>query len=172
MRTHVARCLLLRTIALLGAILCTGCDREDRDYRPGPPTASPTPFVRQVELQPGAPTRMIGSGAYQENRWAVAEGQRLYNGFNCVGCHANGGGGIGPALADDKWKYGSEPDQVFATIVEGRAEGMPSFGGKIGTAEVWRLVAYVRSLGKLTPADTWPARADDIGEASPVGNGR
>ena len=163
----------MRRFVLIACVLAlAACDREDRDFRSSPPAASPTPFVRQTPLQPGAPTDLLGSAAYQENRWAVSEGQRLYNGFNCVGCHANGGGGIGPALADREWKYGSEPDQVFATIVEGRAEGMPSFGGKLGNAEVWRLVAYVRSLGKLTPPDTWPARADDIGEASPVGNGQ
>lgn len=163
-----------RTFLLVAACACAiaACQREDRDYRPTPPTASPTPFVRQISLQPGAPEKMISNSAYQENRWAVAEGQRLYNGFNCVGCHANGGGGIGPPLADREWKYGSAPEQVYATIVEGRAEGMPSFGGKLGSAEVWRLVAYVRSMGKLTPEDTWPARADDISEASPVGNGR
>jgi cytochrome c oxidase cbb3-type subunit 3 len=114
----------------------------------------------------------MGIAPYQTNRWAVSEGQRLYNNFNCVGCHANGGGGIGPSLADGKWIYGSRPEQVFATIMEGRPNGMPSFGGKLGNAEVWRLVAYVRAVGHLTPRDTWPARQDDMGDASPVGEGK
>ena len=39
----------------------------------------------------------------------IAEGQRLYNAFNCVGCHAHGGGAIGPALMDDLWIHGSDP---------------------------------------------------------------
>ena len=30
---------------------------------------------------------------YQENAWGMAEGKRLFSFFNCVGCHANGGGG-------------------------------------------------------------------------------
>jgi cytochrome c oxidase cbb3-type subunit 3 len=162
--------------SIAALLLCcaswSGCKREDRDFRSVPGSASPAPFVRTTNLQPGDPTRSKGIGAYQENRWAVSEGQRLYNGFNCVGCHANGGGGIGPPLADAKWIYGSAPEQVFATIMEGRPNGMPSFGGKLGTAEVWRLVAYVRSMGRLTPRDTWPSRGDDMSEASPVGNGK
>jgi cytochrome c oxidase cbb3-type subunit III len=157
---------------LAATLAATACDRETRSYRSSPPAAAPSQFVRTSELQPGATLRTQAIGPYQENRWAVSEGQRLYNGFNCVGCHANGGGGIGPPLADRKWIYGSDPEQVFATIVQGRPNGMPAYGGKLGNAEVWRLVAYVRALGKLTPPDTWPARADNMSEASPVGNGR
>jgi cytochrome c oxidase cbb3-type subunit 3 len=159
-------------LAALTALL-PSCKREDRDYRSTPPTASPAPVVPTTMLQPGGAIRTDAptAAAYQENRWAVSEGMRLYNAYNCVGCHANGGGAIGPPLGDREWIYGSEPAQVFATIVQGRPNGMPSFGGKIGTSEVWRLVAYVRTLGKLTPRDTWPARQDDISEASPVGNG-
>ena len=37
---------------------------------------------------------------------------------------------MGPPLMDDKWIYGYEPEQVFATIVEGRPNGMPAFGGE------------------------------------------
>ena len=35
--------------------------------------------------------------------WHVSEGKRLYDGFNCTGCHAYGGGDIGPPLMDDQW---------------------------------------------------------------------
>ena len=30
---------------------------------------------------------------------------------------------------DDKWIYGYEPEQIFATISQGRPNGMPAFGG-------------------------------------------
>ena len=36
--------------------------------------------------------------------------------------------------------------QHLATIVEGRPNGMPSFGGRIPDEQVWQLVAYVRSM--------------------------
>src|SRR5690606_20313179 len=105
---------------------------------------------------------------YQENRWAIGEGQRLYRWFNCHGCHASGGGGgIGPPLGADEWIYGSSPDNIYATIVQGRPGGMPAFRDRIDPADVWKLVAYVRAVGRLTPKDTWSARQDNMAEASP-----
>ena len=74
----------------------------------------------------------------------MAEGQRLYRWYNCAGCHANGGGGMGPPLMDDKWIYGSEPENIVATILEGRPNGMPSFRGKVPddqSGSSWRTCA-------------------------------
>ena len=48
-------------------------------------------------------------------RTAPREGQLLFEQMNCSGCHANGGGGMGPPLMDDEWIYGSQPNQIFAT---------------------------------------------------------
>jgi cytochrome c oxidase cbb3-type subunit 3 len=67
---------------------------------------------------------------------------------------------MGPPLMDDWWIYGSEPANIYETIVEGRPNGMPSFGGHIPTYEIWQLAAYVRSLSNLEPKDTIPARQD------------
>jgi cytochrome c oxidase cbb3-type subunit 3 len=99
---------------------------------------------------------------FEENAYMVGEGKRLFSAFNCVGCHAHGGGGMGPALIDDQWIYGHEPAQIFCTIIEGRPNGMPSFGGKIPSLQVWQLAAYVRSLGGLVPGDAAPGRDDDM----------
>jgi len=44
---------------------------------------------------------------------------------------------------DDEWIYGFEPVNIFATIVEGRPNGMPSFRNRIPDYQVWQLVAYV-----------------------------
>jgi cytochrome c oxidase cbb3-type subunit 3 len=92
----------------------------------------------------------------------VAEGKRLYHWFNCNTCHANGGGDIGPALMDEKWLYGSEPRNIFSSIVEGRPNGMPSFRGKIPDQQVWQLVAYVRSMSSQVPLYAKPGRDDDL----------
>ncbi|HSU25803.1 MAG TPA: c-type cytochrome, partial [Pyrinomonadaceae bacterium] len=75
---------------------------------------------------------------------------------------ANGGGSIGPALMDDKWIYGSQPEQIFSTIMEGRPNGMPAFHGKLPDYEVWQLAAYVRSLSGNVPKDAAPGRNDDM----------
>jgi hypothetical protein len=47
----------------------------------------------------------------------MTEGQRLYNWYNCGGCHFRGGGGIGPALMDEVWIYGKEPANLYASIL-------------------------------------------------------
>ena len=63
---------------------------------------------------------------------------------------------------DDKWIYGSQPDNLFATIVEGRPNGMPSFRGKLPDYQIWQLAAYVRSLSGQVPKDAAPGRNDNM----------
>ena len=156
-----------RTLALV--VLLAGCEREKRSFRETPPGATAFPAVQTSELQAGPKTTDPSAGAYQENRFAISQGQTFYVQYNCAGCHSpGGGGGMGPPLNDDEWIYGSDPENVFQTIVQGRPNGMPSFRGRIDNAQVWMLVAYVRTLSGLTPRDTWPARADHMQEARPV----
>jgi len=148
------------TVAL--GLTIAACEREERRFRDTPPGASPS-NVRLSEIQagPAVPTPQT-PGPYETNAYAIAEGKRLYTQLNCVGCHANGGGGMGPPLMDDKWIYGSAPANIFATIVEGRPNGMPAFGGKLANAQVWQLVAYVRSLSGLIRQDAASGRSDHM----------
>ncbi|HEY1899012.1 MAG TPA: cytochrome c [Steroidobacteraceae bacterium] len=83
---------------------------------------------------------------YYDNAAAVNEGKRLFGQYNCSGCHSNGGGGMGPSLMDDEWIYGDRLEQIHQTLVEGRPNGMPSWGGKIPDNQLWELSAYVRSM--------------------------
>ena len=159
-RRHAATAALL----LGGALVA--CEREERNFQTAPPTADPTPVVQTTDLHagPGTPAPMV-IAAYQENRWAVGEGKRLFTWYNCSGCHApGGGGGMGVPLIDYEWRYGSEPQNIFETIQQGRPNGMPSFRGRINADDTWKLVAWVRTLGGLTPRDVWPARGDEIAE--------
>jgi cytochrome c oxidase cbb3-type subunit 3 len=150
------------TLAAL-LLLASACDREDRRYRESPPSATPTGVVRLSSLQPG-PTldSTHAANAYQENAYAISEGQRLFGWYNCSGCHANGGGGMGPPLIDDEWIYGDAPENVNETIVQGRPNGMPSFGARIPTPQVWQIVAYVRSLSGQTPSAARSSRSDHM----------
>lgn len=150
---------------LLGLALAVGpgCERETRRFRELPPTATADTSLRLTPLEAGVPVRRVRlRSAYEQNAYAVSEGKRLYSQFNCVGCHGNGGGGMGPPLMDDEWIYGSEPENIFATIVQGRPNGMPSFGGKIATNQIWQLAAYVRSMSGLVRKDVAPGRADAL----------
>ncbi len=36
------------------------------------------------------------------------------------------------------------PENIYATIINGRPNGMPAFGGKIPPQQVWQIVAYVQ----------------------------
>jgi cytochrome c oxidase cbb3-type subunit 3 len=127
--------------ALLVAIVAAAaCDREERDF---------------TEL-PESPWR------YDDNAYAISQGKQLYSFMNCVGCHSHGGGGMGPALLDSAWIYGSDPRTIFYTIMKGRPNGMPSFEGKLNEQQVWQLVAYVRSLSGLTENMATAARGDHM----------
>jgi cytochrome c oxidase cbb3-type subunit 3 len=155
-------------VICLGLILLSSCKREERGFRVEPPAASRINSTSMSELRPGesqVPSPV--KNEYEENAYAMNEGKRLYEWFNCVGCHAHGGGGMGPPLMDDKWLYGSQPDQVFSTIVQGRPNGMPSFRGKIPDYQVWQLSAYVRSMSGQVPSDAAPGRSDDMNSTKP-----
>jgi len=129
---------------ILAALALAACQRETRYFEP-PTKAITTPPVRMSAIQPGTvSTDTTIEQKYEDNAHALSEGKRLFGWYNCNGCHANGGGDKGPALMDNVWTYGSEPAQIYSTIVEGRPNGMPSFGGHIPENEVWELVAYVR----------------------------
>ena len=79
----------------------------------------------------------------------VSEGGALFASYNCMDCHgAEGSGAMGPSLADGRWHFGGTPAAVFQSIYEGRPDGMPAWGGRIPDDQIWRLVAYVRSLGR------------------------
>jgi cytochrome c oxidase cbb3-type subunit 3 len=145
-------------------LLAIACRREQRIIRHSPPASDRAPgIVRLSELQPGKPAPEIYARNLAEERaYDVSEGKRLFAAYNCKGCHANGGGGMGPALMDEYWIYGSQPENVHDTILKGRPNGMPSFEGKIPDYQVWELTAYVRSLSGLTPKLAAPARDDHL----------
>src|SRR5712675_469587 len=153
-------------LGLLFAIagVLASCQREDRILRQPPPANDILNTIQISGLNPGAnsiPTPP-STNMYQESAYAVSEGQKLYEGYNCVGCHAHGGGGIGPALMDRVWIYGSEPGNIFATIMQGRPNGMPSFRNRIPEYQAWEIAAYVRSMAGLLPKGVSPNRTDHM----------
>ncbi|MDQ1473292.1 MAG: cytochrome c oxidase cbb3-type subunit [Bryobacterales bacterium] len=163
------RCLRnLHSYRLLSAGLCllafSACQREKRELRP-----SPTRLVvfsdaaRQSDIQPGGrQSQPVVANPSHGSAYEISEGARLYDWYNCSGCHAGGGGGMGPPLIKTDWIYGGEPANIFDTIVKGRPNGMPAWGNRIPEYQVWQLVSYVRSLNNLEPTSATPARTDTI----------
>lgn len=161
-QTTAARALVATSLAtVVGAsILVTGCRREDRQFTAAPP-AGAARFPRTSDLQPG-PEYVVDStkGPYDDDAYAISEGKTLFAEMNCVGCHSHGGGGMGPPLMDAEWIYGSDPAQIFATIVQGRPNGMPSFRGKLTNDQVWMIEAYVRTMAGMGRRDLKSGRDD------------
>lgn len=167
---HFRLQLLLGTVATAIALpTALSCKREKRGFRVAPPLVEMSenvPYNNHVRPGPMSSTvpstvvpisvervshEPLGS-SYPVNAQALSDGQALYELYNCSGCHAHGGGGMGPPLLDNKWFYGSEPQQVYISILEGRPNGMPSYRGRIPDFQMWELVAYVRSLtGQASP---------------------
>jgi cytochrome c oxidase cbb3-type subunit 3 len=112
-------------------------------------------FVPISKLFPGGGTEPPldpRAKLYENNPQMIAEGKRLFTWLNCVGCHFNGGGGMGPALMDKQWRYGDRIDQIYSSIAHGRPNGMPTWGGIVPDAQIWQLAAYVKSLSIPTTA--------------------
>ena len=142
----------------------TGCQREKREPRPQPgQVVVYSTAARESDIQPGGPKSAPEiSNPYHGNALNISEGQRLFGWYNCSGCHANGGGGMGPPLIKQNWIYGGEPANIFDTIVKGRPNGMPAWGGRIPEYQVWQLVAFVRSLNNEQPKSATSVRSDMI----------
>ena len=155
------------TVALLVGVALIGCKREERQFSSAPPAESEAGLILMSTngAGPGDPLgRPSPAGPqYSGNAYHISEGQRLFTWFNCSGCHGKaGGGGMGPALMDADWLYGSAIDNVAATIREGRPNGMPSFRGRVPEQQIWELAVFVRSLSGLEPQSATPVRTDDI----------
>jgi len=138
---------LLIAAAVAAAATGGACQRNRRQLRDTAPSASIPQSIAVSELQAGPHTPPVEvQNPYEGNAYGISEGQRLYEWYNCGGCHFRGGGGIGPPLMDREWIYGGQPANIFATILEGRPNGMPSWRGRIATNQIWEIVAYVQSL--------------------------
>jgi cytochrome c(L) len=91
---------------------------------------------------------------YTGNAEAIQQGRTLYLQNGCSACHgAGGGGGMGPALLDDEWKFGSD-DLTLVKLIKGELpqQTMPAaFGGVLKDDEIWKIIAFVRSLYQGDP---------------------
>jgi cytochrome c oxidase cbb3-type subunit 3 len=93
------------------------------------------------------------SNPLEGNPQAIAEGKRLFVSMNCAGCHGyDAAGGMGPNLTDSYWRYGGVPSSIYKSIFEGRPQGMPAWGRALPGQDIWKIVAYIQTLGgALTP---------------------
>ena len=127
--------------------------QPSRAARPQQQGTQPTYFVEHPDhIQPGLALQGRFASLvnpYEGNAQRIAEGSKLFVSYNCMDCHgADGSGAMGPSLQDSRWHFGGSSSEIFQSIYEGRADGMPAWGGRISDDQIWRLVAYVQTLSK------------------------
>ena len=141
-------------VAITGGM--TACQQSDATPLVAAGATSSTPFF--IGPQPGPDRPLPGLvNPYAGNTSVLAEGRRLFNWYNCSGCHGDhAGGGMGPSLRDSLWYYGGDEGSLFASITEGRQHGMPAWGVKVPQDQRWKIVTYIKSL--RTPNEPDPPR--------------
>jgi cytochrome c oxidase cbb3-type subunit III len=155
-----------RTLLIVAVITiaASACEREQRRFRETPPSATPGSEVQTSGgFVAGPPLPEVTAVTpYLDNAYAVSEGKTLYLQMNCVGCHFHGGGGIGPPLMDDRWIYGSQPENIHQSIQEGRPNGMPAWGSRLSSDMMWKITVYVMSMSGQVKKDVAPGRDDHM----------
>lgn len=99
----------------------------------------------------------------------VALGRTTYA-TNCASCHAADGGGlIGPNLADRHWLHGGTLPDIQRTVLEGvAAKGMPGWGKLLKPEQLDAVIVYVATLQGTTPAKPKPPQGVEVAPTPPV----
>jgi mxaJ protein len=88
------------------------------------------------------------SNPFSGNADMIADGKALYVKVGCQGCHGGGGGGgMAVSLIDAAWKFGSDDDTLYK-LIKGQIpqQTMPAVYSTLPDEQVWRLLAFIRSL--------------------------
>jgi cytochrome c oxidase cbb3-type subunit III len=149
----------LRPLLLAALLPLLGCREEPQVRSQFIGLFDDPPGVQEPRLQAGPPgdLRRLRQreepvhNPYEGNRAAIGEGRRLYAWMNCIECHGEGGGSIGPILWDDQWIYGGLGIDIFQSIYFGRVNGMPAYGTHLPPDDIWKIVAYVQALEPRGP---------------------
>ena len=168
-------------LVVLSVMLCA-CSHSQGGSTSGPP-ATGLPSEGEISALPmGHIAGFTDSAAlarsipnpYEGNAQAVAAGKSLYIKMNCAGCHAyNAKGNMGPDLTDTYWRYGGLPAQIYASIHDGRAQGMPAWGAALPPQE---MRTHLDTLKRQTEAEgrdfsaltiSYKAALYDVGIPSP-----
>jgi cytochrome c oxidase cbb3-type subunit 3 len=157
-------------LAILGILGAASCNRSSSSAAQG----SAAPIQANVGPIPGGiEVTSAHLNPYTTDAVALQDGRRLFNWYNCSGCHGgHAGGGMGPSLRDETWIYGNQDSQIFDSIAQGRSNGMPAWGTKIPEDQIWQLVAYIKSMRTPEEPDPPVEPADEMvggpGPDSPV----
>src|SRR5215831_19195589 len=109
-------------------VLCTGLSRAQEGQERSDPRDANLPDTNPVNSADG-----------------IAKGRQYFLG-HCAVCHGPAGeGGRGVNLTTGQYRHGSSDRELFRTIQKG-IDGTEMPGNGLSQPELWRIVAYVRSL--------------------------
>jgi len=90
-----------------------------------------------------------------------ARGRELFA-SNCAKCHgAVARGGLGPPLVGRTLQHGDSDWAVYRTVSRG-LPGTAMVGGLVDRRDIWRVITYLRELGKSGALKTGPAGAEGV----------
>ena len=101
-------------------------------------------YLASAEIPEAATGAAEVKNPFDGNSEAVAAGRKIFD-DKCSECHGTGTGGSGPDLTDNEWVYGGSDAEVFASVSKGRRI-MPAWEGELGTDDIWRVIAFLRSI--------------------------
>jgi|SRR5579862_1223866 len=90
---------------------------------------------------------------YRDQQDAIAAGHRVFR-EHCAQCHGEDAEGTKkrPSLRSQRVQQQATEGDLHWLLVNGSmAYGMPSWA-KLGDAQIWQVITYVRSLQESTPA--------------------
>ncbi len=125
--------------ALLSGMALAACAPEKREFNPTSPLSDPT-----GPADPRAPL-------FEDNSWRLSQGGLYFTLYGCGSCHGDSAKGT-LNLGDDRWRYGGSIRDIFLSIADGRAGGMPAYRSRMPMEQLWQVSAYVLKLHKLKPA--------------------
>ncbi|WP_339611853.1 cbb3-type cytochrome c oxidase N-terminal domain-containing protein, partial [uncultured Planktosalinus sp.] len=120
-------------------------EKEIEEYRK---TAKGLVDASTVELLTDASDLNAGKGIFESN---------------CVACHrADGGGGIGPNLADNYWILGGSLSNVYEVISEGGrpGKGMIAWKNDLKPLQIAQVASYIKTFQGTNPPDAKEAEGD------------
>jgi cytochrome c oxidase cbb3-type subunit III len=90
---------------------------------------------------------------FDESPGALSAGKTIFE-TNCAACHAtDGGGGVGPNLADEYWIHGGSIADVFKIVKYGVVEkGMIPWQDQLSPEQMQQVSSYILKMRGTSPA--------------------